>query len=180
MTENYQVRKGDMVFDLKKFNKFGDHKSSSIQYILDDGTKVIANYWDTGGYSSEITKPGSPYTVSKIYYPNLKLKAIWVKFDGAPVGNSYAYDENGKLSKQFNHDEGYLFSITDLTTLFKKKYGIDLTKREKDSHIDKANEGQKPAYSVTFYPSSEYSIDVKIDGTTGQILKEIKINQTDL
>jgi len=177
MTENYQVKKEDLFFDSKGFEKRSGNKSARIEYQLDDSLHIVDSQWNTGVYSSDVTKVGSPYTVSKIYYPNLKLKSICLLFDGALIGNSYEYDENGTLSKQYNNDDGYLFSITDLISLFKTKYSIDLTNKKTDCRLDKANKGQKPAYGVTIYPSPEYSIYFKVDGITGQIIKELKIPQ---
>ena len=170
----YYLTRKDLVFDIKRFEI--REKAGIAEYSLADGTKVReTKFNNTGAILSQSFKQGSAVVEIKDYYPNLKLKRVQLFLNGLSVGMSYAYDQNGKLSKSVNYDHLFKLSVQDLISMVKTKYQIDLNIEQNGLVVisqGAANDGTSPQYSMDIQLPDRRHRVIIIDGDTGAILKD--------
>ncbi|MDN3694518.1 hypothetical protein QWZ06_20740 [Chryseobacterium tructae] len=122
------LKKSDQKYDKPEHFSYESYKT-----IKGDGTEqfVSGNYW---GIKQKIILPKGWFNIQKEYYSNgnIKSKRIYNKTSPGDYGLMYEFDENGKLTKTINFDEGWQTSFEKITEISKKyiekyNYKIDVS-----------------------------------------------------
>ena len=126
------------------------------------------------------TLKNQPYFIFKEYYGKNRYiyrKRVFSKTTNIVLGKEYQFNDEGKLIKTIDHDEGWNFSYEEVMDLIKQKYGdkVDYSIQyafdlKKKSTNDKRNYWEI-TIKTTFKTGDQFSYDLlKVDGNTGEIL----------
>ncbi|WP_131701500.1 hypothetical protein, partial [Chryseobacterium sp. FH2] len=96
----------------KDFEKFDVNKHNGY---LANGNYLTTGMWKGGGDYVEIIK-NSYYSLIKSYFLNKNIQSKGISFnqDTFKMGIWYEFDENGKLIKETNYDDGYDFTLEEV------------------------------------------------------------------
>ncbi len=130
------------------------------------------------GYAEQIIYPQGYFTVIKMFYKNMKIKEKGISFNnGSEYGIWYEFNEEGKLIKTINTDEGYDFSWKNVITFCEEKE-IPLTKGFKEfagfqTRILKREENGKKVWVISYLlPVGDKIKEITLDGKTGEEIKQ--------
>ena len=166
-------------FDIEKFQSTNKSKvveiSNDIQITYTGDKK---NSEIKSGFSKTMYYTNSVFHIVKNYYSNGKIEIKGVRFNnGSEYGIWYEFNEEGKLTKEIDTDEGYSFGW-DKIIGYCEKNNIILEKGVPKNggvktEIYKNEEGGKKVWAITYYnyKKGEY-LALTIDGSTGELIKE--------
>ena len=165
-------------FDIETFNR--NKSGYSWIHTLQDGSKVWEREIHGKGYQTETTVPNSAYTDIKVFNYDGNLIATFLNFYNINIGVSKEYDGKGNVTKQYNQEEKFSFSIDDLVKKMHDEFNVDIADTQKTKTIRRGlaiiNGKEIPLYSVyNFFPEPGEKYIHKlmgyvIDGTTGEVL----------
>ncbi|WP_123947444.1 hypothetical protein [Chryseobacterium pennae] len=122
------LKKSDQKYENPEHFSYESHKT-----VKADGREefVSGNYW---GIKQRIILSKGWFNIQKEYYPNgnIKSKRIYNKTSSGDYGPMYDFDEQGKLAKTIDFDEGWKTSFEAITEIAKKyiqkyNYKIDVS-----------------------------------------------------
>jgi hypothetical protein len=135
------------------------------------------------GYSNAIYLIDSYFSVTKNYFKNGNIEIKGVAFNnGSEYGIWYEFDDEGKLIKEINTDEGYTFGWKDIIS-YCEANKIPLTKGYKEFDgfqtriYKKESEKSKKIWVITYLlPVGDKLMEITLDGKTGKELKRKKLD----
>lgn len=122
------LKKSEQKYEKAEHFSYESHKT-----VKADGTEelVSGNYW---GIKQKIILPKGWFNIQKEYYSNgsIKSKRIYNKTSPGDYGLMYEFDEQGKLIKTTDFDEGWKTSFDAITEIAKKyiqkyNYTVDIS-----------------------------------------------------
>ncbi len=163
---NAQKLKSIKTFDIETFNKKKNHLNE-YNYITKDSTFIEQTELEMV-YTEDIKVKDVLFIRKNQYYKNGNLKTSGLYFDASfQKGIWKEYNEQGKLIKETDYDEGYKYSWEDLLQFLKKR---EVNIRDaNNTTITKENGNWRFDYI-----DGIYIFDVIIDGKTGEILQDAK------
>ncbi|KAA0989237.1 hypothetical protein [Dyadobacter aurulentus] len=158
-------------FDITNFKK----KAVKGEHIYITEDKIKVRQWQS---SSEVfIQESSGINSTELLYQEFYsdsgfLKLSGKEFHGFSIGLWKEFSRSGMITKEWNEDEGYEFTIEELDVKM-KALGVNIRFLQSGVSVMKAKVG-RPEYVVT-YPVDDNPYEVRklsIDGITGQTLTE--------
>ncbi|MEL1256187.1 hypothetical protein AAEO57_20545 [Flavobacterium sp. DGU38] len=133
------------------------------------------------GLNSSFTATNSYYSIGKSYYPNKNIKMKYMRSSitqNILIGKQYFFNQEGKLEKTVDHDQGWDFSYEKVIEyiLARKSplvrediyYGAEITQEGKEKKywqliLDTQKTTNKSTWEI-----------IKLDAMTGEILYQIE------
>lgn len=158
-----------------KFEIYQKKTQSEIFIETVDDVKEIS-FSFKGGYASSIYYEDSYYKVDKLYYPSGNIKNKSISFvEGSPIDILYHFDELGKLIKQEDTDQGYIFKPKDVVE-YCRKNKIKLPKGYQDSgyqtRVLKQQFNAAKAWRISHQIAGDKIEEIILHGKTGEVLQK--------
>lgn len=166
-------------FDIKIFNEQVDIISGK-RIIRDKETYLEEDFQDPGYARVEYLEDSFYYTM-KLFYNNGSISKKGNLFNnGSEYGIWYEFNEEGKLIKEINTDEGYTFSWKEIIAYCIDKK-IELIKGVpkggfNTSIYKRELEGKKVWVISYLLPVGDTVKEITLDGETGKEIKQREIN----
>ncbi|MFD0992387.1 hypothetical protein [Tenacibaculum geojense] len=173
-----EVTKEFETFDINKFNK--QKINGQVIINTDDELQMFIDY--ANGYNKTTYIVNSSFSVVKNFYLNGNIEIKGVRFNnGSEYGIWYEFNEEGKLIKEINMDQGYIFGWDKVLEYcennsiildrgYPKKGGIK-------TEIFKNEEEGNKVWNITYYNyKKEQYLSLTLDGITGELTKEQMID----
>lgn len=166
-------------FDIDNYKKHTNIEVGAYEYIRSDGAKVMETDFEDS-FMKIATPKGSTFTIQKEYFKNGSLKSTWQAFinNGFIKGNRYEYDLKGKLIKAEDWDKPFKFTWEQVKKYIEQDLKLDLLKDEVKVNNYDGLSGGKPTWDINFkgkYKDIFGVYYITLDGTSGELLKVIKI-----
>lgn len=137
------------------------------------------------GYSKRITKKDDLITIYYGYYPSGNIRNISFLYpDLIKKGTWYSYNERGQINKLEEYDKPYNYTWEDVLVFMQEKE----IKKEDIQHIYREVKKEKHNETPYWYiaktierdghGSPTTAIQYTLDGNTGRVLKEEKLDVT--
>lgn len=157
--------------EIKKYNE----KTNTLDVFL--------NYAD--GYSKTTYHEKSSFYSVRNYFLNSFIEIKGIRFsNGSEYGIWYEFDEEGKLVKEINTDEGYDYGWEEILA-YCDKNEIVLTKGYPkrggiQTEIYKNEEEGKKIWTISYYNhKKDLHLQVTLDGVTGKELNKKELEFVD-
>jgi len=165
-------------FDIKTLEKKNRIDTFFLSYNSD--STIVRQLQDQSyGFIDRVFYQNTYFTLIKKYYHNKNVKEKGNVFnEGSPIGTWYYFDEEGKLIKEENTDEGYAFTPEDIIK-YCKQNGIKLSKgyHESDGYqtsVYKNELNGKKVWLISYIISlnkEDKEVELTLDGQTGKVVK---------
>lgn len=167
-------------FDIENYLKNRNKTVGSYEYIGSNGANIMETDIDGYSFFKDITPKYSFFTNHKEYFKNGSLKSTWQAFinNGFIKGNRYEYDLKGKLIKAEDWDKPFKFTWEQVKKYIEQDLKLDLLKDEVKVNNYDGLSGGKPTWDISFkgkYKDIFGVYYITLDGTSGELLKVIKI-----
>lgn len=161
--------------DIQKLEKY--KKGDKYEYQEKDTLITIEKPGQDFDYFQSKKAAGKNFQNISVYdKATFNLKREGTTFFKMPIGIHVFYDENGKVTKEINFDEGYAITIDQIIEKMKKEFKIDLNQDEGlQISRDISKEENIPVYDI-YIPTGKSDIEnrhIRIDATTGKIIFDI-------
>lgn len=165
-------------FDIENYFKHSNKISRTYEYETNNG-KIMETDFDNS-FMKVLTPKGSLFTTQKEYYKSGPLKSKWETFGdrGFIKGIRYEYDEKGKLIKAEDYDKPFKFTWEQVKKYVEQDLKLDFFKDEVNINNNNGLSGGKPTWDINFkgnYKDVFGVYYITLDGTSGELLKVIKI-----
>ncbi|WP_294246340.1 hypothetical protein [uncultured Chryseobacterium sp.] len=173
--ENFSILIDDRTeyFDRTKFYTGNENGLTKI-YELGNGTIMKEGAGEDGSwFATYKTRSGSCFSVYREYNHRGCIRKKWTAFrnGGAVVGIRYDFDESGKLQRQTNEEENFLFTPNDVIR-YCLDQGINLYAQGK-GYVERVSypEEGKYLYIIHYvgkFKSQSGKFRIVLDGKTGE------------
>lgn len=173
-----KIKENMEYFDIDKYKDWEidtDWTSRENDKFLKKGNERLRIISKEETIQTEKTNLLDPYGVTKVYYlKNKSLCSVLNEFYKIYLNKYIKYDESGKIVKEINFDQLYVFSLKDLLHKIKIEYDIDLEDKRKGAWAGRwVDENFKKPFYEVHLKSKENSMEreyILIDGISGEIL----------
>ncbi|MEN4759606.1 hypothetical protein ABEG63_04625 [Chryseobacterium sp. C39-AII1] len=158
------------VFD-RNLDKSRVDKIDGLIHIIYTGGKT--------GYSEVGYDTNRYFMYVKNFYASKGIENKgWAFNQGAPIGLWYYFDEDGKLIKEENTDEGYAFTPENIIK-YCEQNGINLSKgyHERDGYQTSVYKNEldgKKVWLISYlisFNKQDKEVKLTLDGQTGKVIK---------
>jgi hypothetical protein len=156
-------------FDISDFRKKAVNGTHT--FVTDDKLKVRQWQSSQDVFIQETTAVNANETLYQEFYGSGLLKLSGKEFHGFPIGIWREYAKNGSVSREWDEDENYTFTIEELDEKM-KDLGVDIRFKRTGVSVTRTDAGP-PIYYVTYpiSPASPYELyKLAIDGVSGKTI----------
>ncbi|WP_196893718.1 hypothetical protein [Aureivirga marina] len=172
-----EVSKNFEKFDIESYNK--EKTNGQVRKREHENFIILIDY--SNGYSQTIYDDKSYFHTVKNFYLNGNIEIKGNRFNnGSECGIWYEFDENGKLLKEFNMDEGFDFNWLDvmnycLENEIQLEKGYPVIGGVK-TEIYKGELNGRKIWTVSYYDfkKNEY-LEITLDGISGKKINSKKL-----
>jgi len=168
----------------KEFEKFdiANYDSKNENSFIKEDNFLVKRMSQSFGFGKHIVIENSYFSITKLYYKNKNIKEKGISFNnGSEYGIWYEFNQEGKLIKEINSDDGYDFGWEKIIAYCEEKE-IPLTKGFKEfdgfqTSVYKREEENKKLWIISFLlPVGDKIMEITLDGKTGKEIKQKEID----
>ncbi|MEN4759605.1 hypothetical protein ABEG63_04620 [Chryseobacterium sp. C39-AII1] len=177
-TQKVIIPQTDKFFEKFNIENFNKNAVRGMLELQNNGEKSLQDF-QSPGYRERNYNSDSFFKTNKFFFNNGNIEKKGVLFNvGSQVGIWYYFDESGKLIKEENTDEGYIFTPEDIVK-YCKKNNIELSKGYHESEgyqtsVYKSELNGKKVWKISYlisFNKQEKEVELILDGQTGKVIK---------
>ncbi|NEN23564.1 hypothetical protein G3O08_08630 [Cryomorpha ignava] len=160
------------TFNIKKFDQNKD-ADETYRFEREDGA-IVTQFGDSeSGYFDYARFPNELFEDRKGYYPDgvLKIHGL-MYYNQFQKGVWKYYDHNGKLERTIDYDEPFSYTWEDVLEFCDEKK-INLLKNT--TRISRNTIENKPKWTIEWQIGTAESLEITIDGESGEIINQTTI-----